>query len=73
MSQIENHVDWKVPSTPGNERVAQSLARPKKAQPAQPPGATRSTLDKLLGDSNLTAYDASGNDPYNATGRQFRR
>jgi hypothetical protein len=71
MGTIENNVDWTAPSTPGNERVAPSLSRSKK--PAQPPATSRSTLDKLLGDSNLTAYDASGNDPYNATGRQFRR
>jgi len=69
---IDNHVDWKAPST-GGERMAASLSRSKKTQPAQPPVATRSTLDKLLGDANLTAYDSSGNDPYNATGRQFRR
>jgi hypothetical protein len=73
MSQIENHLDWKAPSTPGNERVAPSLARAKKPQPAHRPGSARSTLDKLLGDSNLSAHDSSGNDPYNATGRQFRR
>jgi hypothetical protein len=70
MNPIENHVDWTAPAT-GRERVAVSLSRPRKP-PAEPrPG--RSTLDKLLGDSNLTAYDSSGNDPYNATGRQFRR
>jgi hypothetical protein len=71
MGTIENHVDWKAPSTAG-ERVAPSLSRSRKTQ-SPPPVAARSTLDKLLGDSNLTAYDASGNDPYNATGRQFRR
>jgi len=70
---IDNHVDWKAPSTPGYERVAPSLARSTKARPTQQPATARTTLDKLLGDSNLTAYDASGNDPYNATGRQFRR
>lgn len=70
MNPIENNVDWKAPSTPGNERVVPSLSRSK--QP-QPPATKQSTLDKLLGASNLAAYDASGNDPYNATGRQFRR
>jgi hypothetical protein len=30
-------------------------------------------MDTLLGDNKLAAFDASGNDPYNATGRQFRR
>ena len=71
MSPIENNVDWTVPSTPGNERVVPSLSRARK--PAEPPQPKRTTLDKLLGDSNLTAFDPSGNDPYNATGRQFRR
>ena len=70
MSTTENHRDWTAPSTPGNERVAPSLGRAKTVRPA---GGNRSTLDKLLGDSNLSAYDAWGNDPYNATGRQFRR
>ena len=73
MSPIDNNVDWTAPSTPGNERVARSLARSNKPQSPRLPASQRSTLDKLLGDSNLTAYDASGNDPYNATGRQFRR
>jgi hypothetical protein len=70
MSPIENHVDWTAPAT-GRERVATSLSRPTK--PPEPARPGRTTLDKLLGDSNLTAYDSSGNDPYNATGRQFRR
>ena len=30
-------------------------------------------MDTLLGENNLAAYDASGDDPYNATGRHFRR
>ena len=70
MSPIESHVDWTAATT-GHEQVTASLSRPRK-----PPGTTqtgRTTLDKLLGDSKLTAYDSSGNDPYNATGRQFRR
>jgi hypothetical protein len=71
MSPIENHVDWTAPANPGHERMAASLSRPKQQPEPARPG--RSTLDKLLGDSKLTAYDSSGNDPYNATGRQFRR
>jgi hypothetical protein len=31
-------------------------------------------MDTLLGNNELTSsFDAGGNDPYNATGRQFRR
>jgi hypothetical protein len=71
MSPIENNVDWTVPSTPGSEGVVPSLSRPRK--PVEPPKPKRSTLDRLLGDNNLSAYDPAGNDPYNATGRQFRR
>lgn len=71
MSPIENHIDWTAPATPGQERVTASLSRPKRQPPSVP--SARSTLDKLLGESNLTACDTSGSDPYNATGRQFRR
>ena len=28
-------------------------------------------MDTLLGENNLSAYDASGNDPYNATGQSL--
>jgi len=73
MSPIDNNVDWTAPSVPGGERVAPSLSKAKKPVEPPQPKTARSTLDKLLGDSNLSAYDASGNDPYNATGRQFRR
>jgi hypothetical protein len=30
-------------------------------------------METLLGKNNLAAIDASGGDPYNATGRHFRR
>jgi hypothetical protein len=30
-------------------------------------------MDTLLGEHNLAAPDEGGRDPYNATGRQFRR
>jgi hypothetical protein len=30
-------------------------------------------MDTLLGENDLSAHDAGGSDPYNATGRQFRR
>ena len=71
MRPIENNVDWIAASTPVGERVVPSLSRGKK--PAAAPKPQRSVMDKLLGDADLSAYDASGNDPYNATGRQFRR
>lgn len=72
MCPIDNNVDWKVPSTPAEDRVGPSLARSRKA-PAAAAKPQRSVMDKLLGQSDLAAYDPSGDDPYNATGRQFRR
>jgi hypothetical protein len=30
-------------------------------------------MDTLLGENNLVAVDPHANDPYNATGRRFRR
>jgi hypothetical protein len=72
MSQgIENHIDWTVPSGPRRDRVGPGISR--KAQPKAAEKPKRSVMDTLLGDNNLAAYDAAGDDPYNATGRHFRR
>lgn len=74
---IENHIDWTAASTPQGEgrreRVASSLSP--KSVPARtaPPMTKRGVLETLLGENNLAALDESGRDPYNATGRQFRR
>jgi hypothetical protein len=32
-----------------------------------------SVMNTLLGENKLAAYDASGNDPYNTTGKFFQR
>jgi len=65
----DNHVDWTAASTP-NEGVLPSLNRkPKRVEPQ----TKREVMDTLLGNHNLSALDAGGSDPYNATGRQFRR
>lgn len=70
MSQgIESHIDWTAPSKPSGERVGPGLASRPKLQPAE----KRSVMDTLLGENKLSAIDASGADPYNATGRHFRR
>lgn len=68
---IESHIDWSGPSKPQGDRVGPGLAR----RPKSPSVATekRDVLDTLLGKNNLSASDISGNDPYNATGRHFRR
>jgi hypothetical protein len=69
---IENNVDWTVPSTPGGDRVGPGLSRPKQA-PAAAAKTKRSVMDTLLGENNLAAYDSSGADPYNTTGKRFSR
>jgi 2',3'-cyclic-nucleotide 2'-phosphodiesterase (5'-nucleotidase family) len=70
MSGIEQHVDWTAGSRPGVEHVGPGMARAK-SEPAPVP--RRDVMETLLGKNNLTAIDASGADPYNATGRHFRR
>ena len=71
---IENHIDWTVPSTTAGDRLRPSLARiPDTVAAPRPPLTKRAVLDKLLGENRLAAHDADGTDPYNATGRHFRR
>ncbi len=70
----DNQVDWTAAATPGGEHVGPGLSGRKHAKRAAPETHTRhSVMDTLLGENNLTAYDASGNDPYNTTGKFFRR
>jgi hypothetical protein len=70
----DNQVDWTAASTPAGESVAPSLSRNAKPKPPRVlPTTKRGVMDALLGENNLSATDAGGNDPYNATGRQFRR
>ena len=66
----DNQVDWTAATTP-HESVVTSLSR--RAKPRVEPKPARNVMDTLLGENNLSAIDASGADPYNATGRQFRR
>ena len=66
----DNQVDWTAASTP-SEGVVPSLSRPAKARVEV--RSKLNVMDTLLGENNLAAFDAGGNDPYNATGRQFRR
>jgi hypothetical protein len=67
----DNQVDWTAASTPDGDRVGPGLARAR--QPRAVPQTKRSVMDTLLGQNDLAAQDSSGSDPYNATGRQFRR
>ena len=67
-SGIEPNVDWS--AAPKGERVGSGLAT-RNAPPVQ---HTRGSVrDTLLGESKLSAFEVAGNDPYNATGRHFRR
>jgi hypothetical protein len=70
----DNQVDWTAAATPGGEHVGPGLAG--RTAPKRPTAETldrRGVMDTLLGKNNLAAYDASGNDPYNTTGKFVRR
>jgi len=67
----DNQVDWTAAATPAGEGTTPRLSR--KVNAREIPQTRRSVMDTLLGENNLKAFDAGGNDPYNATGRQFRR
>lgn len=74
----DNQVGWTATATPQGEKVAErpvervlpSLSR-SKARPI--PLTRQSVMSTLLGENELSALDVNGSDPYNATGRQFRR
>lgn len=64
------------PGVPRAEQAIQrSFTHSKRAVESPPPGLDDSQriMDKLLGQNSLAALDERGSDPYNATGRQFRR
>ena len=72
----DNQLDWTAHGTPSGDRVGPGLSGRHKQLPAarpQPAHTRSSVMDTLLGQNNLSAFDASGNDPYNTTGRHFRR
>ncbi|HLA72771.1 MAG TPA: hypothetical protein VK624_14790 [Steroidobacteraceae bacterium] len=73
---IDNNIDWTIPTTPQTEQYGPGLARESaflSKKDAAVAVSKRSVMDTLLGENSLAAFDAGGNDPYNATGRQFRR
>ena len=51
----DNQVDWTAAATP-NEGVVTSLSRP--AKPPAAPKSRRNVMDTLLGENNLSAFDA---------------
>ena len=70
-SGIDNQVQSASATGPTHEQVVPSLGRPAPARPAT--ATRRNVMDTLLGNNQLAALDGSGGDPYNATGRLFRR
>lgn len=68
----DNHVDWTAAAMSEGERVVPSLSGNRKPAPAAP-RRPRDVMNTLLGANDLAALDVSGSDPYNATGRYFRR
>jgi hypothetical protein len=74
MGEIQPNVDWTAASTPSRDVVREHAVRGLGSTGPQPvQGPRRDVLETLLGKNNLAAVDASGGDPYNATGRHFRR
>jgi hypothetical protein len=68
----DNQVDWSGAATPNGERVGPGHSGSMKRIPLE--AHTRhSVMNTLLGENKLAAYDASGNDPYNTTGKFFQR
>lgn len=70
-SGIDNQIQSASATGPGHEQVVPSLGRPAPVRTADT--SRRSVMDTLLGNNQLAALDGSGGDPYNATGRLFRR
>jgi hypothetical protein len=68
---IENHVDWTAAATPSGERMGPALSA--RAKSCAEPQSRRNVMDTLLGSQDLAAFDVGCSDPYNSTGRQFRR
>jgi len=66
----DTQMHWTTATTPQEAGVT-SLSR--RAKPRVEPKSKRDVMDTLLGENKLSAIDAGGSDPYNATGRQFRR
>jgi hypothetical protein len=54
---------------PASEQFGPGLER----REAQPVNSRRDVMNTLLGKNNLVACDLSGDDPYNSTGKFFRR
>jgi hypothetical protein len=53
--------------------VSEQPGSGRRRQDARPVTVPRDVMNTLLGTNNLTASDLSGSDPYNSTGKFFRR
>jgi len=70
-SGIDNQIQSANAVGQGHEQVVPGLGRSAAARPTVM--TQRNVMDTLLGNNQLAALDGSGGDPYNATGRLFRR
>ena len=66
----DKHFERSTPKAPAGENFGPGQSG-RVRQPAAGPG--REVMNTLLGENNLAAFDTSGSDPYNATGKFFRR
>jgi hypothetical protein len=68
---IDPNIDWTAGAPPAAEQFGVSMSGRRKAPPM--PHTKASVMKELLGTQDLAAEDKPGSDPYNATGRFFRR
>jgi hypothetical protein len=73
MGEIQPHVDWTAGTAQAGRNTGTRFGSGLGAAAATEPVARRDVMETLLGKNDLAALDASGGDPYNATGRHFRR
>jgi hypothetical protein len=68
-AESHNATERPVAAAPAKEQFGPGLGR----QDARPANSRRDVMNTLLGKNNLSASDLSGDDPYNNTGKFFRR
>lgn len=68
-TEIHNPTGKPAGAAPVTEQIGPGLGR----QDVPPPNTRRDVMDTLLGKNKLSASDLTGDDPYNSTGKFFRR
>ena len=68
-AETHNATERPVAAAPATEQFGPGLGR----RDARPVSNRRDVMNTLLGKNNLSASDLSGDDPYNSTGKFFRR